>query len=253
MSSTDLAVLALAGLVAGAVNAVAGGGSLLTFPVLVALGLPALTANVTNTFAQLPGYAAVVVGYRRELVGQGHRLRRLAPPLVAGALAGVLLLRLSSEHAFAVIVPWLVLLAVALLALQPRLRALLEQRRPALAAGGDHWPPLLVVSLLCGAYAAYFGAAVGVVLLAALALCLSDTLQRLNALNRALVLIANLVSAPLLPLLLPIDWSAVAVLAPATTAGGFAGAALARRLPDAALRASVVALGLVAALWLLLR
>ena len=231
-------------------NAVAGGGSLISFPVLVATGLPPLTANVTNTVAQMPGYLSIVEGYRTDLRGQGPRIRTLLLPTVAGALAGVGLLALGGEDAFEVIVPWLVLGACALLAIQPRMKARLQARdeeRTGLSA------PLILAVAAGAAYAAYFGAAAGVLLLAVLAVGISDRLQRLNALNRFLVLLANAVAVPALILVAPVDWSAVAVLAPATLIGGAVGSRLARRLDERVLRASVIVLGVAVAVWLLLR
>lgn len=235
---------------AGAVNAVAGGGSLLSFPVLVATGLSPLSANVTNTVAQMPGYLSIVEGYRPDLRGQGPRIRALTLPALAGALAGVALLALGGEGTFEVVVPWLILGACALLAVQPRLKAALEGRseeRTGLSA------PLVLAVAAGAAYASYFGAAAGVLLLAIMAVGISDRLQRLNALNRYIVLIANAIAVPALILVAPVDWPAVGVLAPATLIGGAVGARFARRLPDPVLRAAVVLLGVIVAAWLLVR
>jgi len=256
LSTAELVVLAVVGLLAGAVNAVAGGGSLLTFPAMVAAGLPPLTANISNTIAQLPGYASVVAGYREELAGQGGRLRRLAIPTVIGAAGGVVLLERSSPEAFEAVVPWLVLAASGLLAVQPSVSRAVRGRTRGVdpdGAGGGRGAWTWLGTLACGAYGAYFGAAVGVVLLAVLAIGIADRLQRLNAMNRTLVLLANLLAAPLLALVGPVDWSAVAVVAPATLAGGYAGARVARRLPDRVLRAGIVTLGVAIGLWLLVR
>lgn len=231
-------------------NAVAGGGSLISFPVLVATGLPPLTANVTNTVAQMPGYLSIVEGYRSDLRGQGPRIRSLLVPTVVGALAGVGLLALGGDDTFEVVVPWLVLGACALLAVQPRLKTRLQARDE------EHTGlslPLIGAVGAGAAYASYFGAAAGVLLLAILAVGISDRLQRLNALNRFLVLLANAVAVPALILVAPVDWAAVAVLAPATLIGGAVGARLARRLPDRVLRAAIIALGVGVAIWLLLR
>jgi uncharacterized membrane protein YfcA len=232
------------------VNAVAGGGSLLSFPVLIATGLPPLTANVTNTVAQMPGYLSIVEGYRPDLRGQGPRIRALIAPTLIGALAGVGLLALGGDETFEVVVPWLILGACALLAVQPRLAARLRARteeRTGLSA------PLVLAVAAGAAYASYFGAAAGVLLLAILALGISDRLQRLNALNRFLVLVANAIAVPALILVAPVDWAAVAVLAPATLVGGAIGARLARRLPDHILRAAVIVLGIGVAAWLMFR
>lgn len=250
MDAGEIAFLLGAGFLAGAVNAVAGGGSLLTFPALVATGMAPLTANISNTVAQLPGYVSVVEGYRRDLVGQAPRMRALAAPTILGAFAGVGLLKLGGESGFEAVVPWLVLGACILLALGPRLRAAVAERTD---GGFRASPGLLAAVFASGAYASYFGAAAGVLLLAVLALGVADGLQRLNALNRALVLVANLAAAPALIVLGPVDWTAVAVIAPATLVGGAVGARVARRLRDDVLRWSVIGLGVVVAVWLLVR
>ncbi len=217
---------------------------------LIATGLPPLSANVTNTVAQMPGYLSIVEGYRPDLRGQGPRIRALVAPALVGALAGVGLLALGGDETFEIVVPWLILGACALLAVQPRLAARLRARteeRTGLSA------PLLVAVAAGAAYASYFGAAAGVLLLAILALGISDRLQRLNALNRFLVLIANAIAVPALILVAPVDWPSVAVLAPGTLIGGAVGARLARRLADHHLRGAVIVLGIAVAVWLLLR
>lgn len=217
---------------------------------LIATGLPPLTANVTNTVAQMPGYLSIVEGYRPDLRGQGPRIRALLAPTLVGALAGVGLLALGGEETFEAVVPWLILGACALLAIQPRLAARLRARteeRTGLSA------PLLLAVAAGAAYASYFGAAAGVLLLAILAVGISDRLQRLNALNRFLVLLANAIAVPALILVAPVDWAAVAVLAPATLIGGAAGARLARRLADHHLRGAVIVLGIGVAVWLMFR
>jgi len=229
---------------------VAGGGSLLSFPVLIATGLSPLSANVTNTVSQMPGYLSIVEGYRPHLRGQGPRIRALVAPTLVGALVGVGLLALGGDEAFEAVVPWLILGACALLAIQPRLAERLRARteeRTGLSA------PLVLAVAAGAAYASYFGAAAGVLLLAILAVGIWDRLQRLNALNRFLVLIANAIAVPVLILVAPVDWPSVAVLAPATLIGGAVGARLARRLDDRVLRAAVIVLGVGVAVWLLLR
>lgn len=228
----------------------AGGGSLLSFPVLIATGLSPLSANVTNTVSQMPGYLSIVEGYRPHLRGQGPRIRALVAPTLVGALVGVGLLALGGDEAFEAVVPWLILGACALLAIQPRLAERLRARteeRTGLSA------PLVLAVAAGAAYASYFGAAAGVLLLAILAVGIWDRLQRLNALNRFLVLIANAIAVPVLILVAPVDWPSVAVLAPATLIGGAVGARLARRLDDRVLRAAVIVLGVGVAVWLLLR
>lgn len=249
--ASQLTILAGAGVLAGAINAVAGGGSLIAFPVLVATGLSPLTANITNTISQVPGYLSIVEGYRPDLKGQSPRVRALVVPTVIGAFVGVGLLVWGGESAFEAVVPWLVLIACALLALGPRIRTAMAARGGGVSTRLS--PGLLLAVFASGAYASYFGAAAGVLLLAVLALGVADRLQRLNALNRVLILVANVVAAPALILLGPIDWPSVAVLAPATLVGGAIGSRVARRLNDDVLRWSVIALGVGVAIWLLVR
>ncbi len=247
-SPLQLVGLGVLGLLAGAINAVAGGGSLFTFPALIAFGLPALTANLSNTVAQCPGYLAIVHGYRPELAGQSHRVRALAPAAALGGAAGVALLEVGSPATFRAVAPALILLACGLLALQPRLRDALMRR----GAGGEHprWGLSLAVGIAC-AYASYFGAAAGVLLLAVLAVFIVDELQRLNALNRFFILLVNVLAAVLFVLLGPVNWTAIAVLAPTTVIGGRVGVSVVRRLGASTLRAAVLLVGLVAAGYLI--
>jgi uncharacterized membrane protein YfcA len=246
----DVLILIVVGLLSGAVNAFAGGGSLVSFPVLIALGLPPLTANVTNTISQLPGYVSITYGYREHLKGQKERFLKLAGPAAVGAVSGVVLLKLGGKGTFDAIVPWLVLLACALLAAGPRIREWVEAR----SEPTDRLSIPLILAVTAGcAYASYFGAASGVLILAILGLGISDTLQRLNGLNRALVLLANVVALPVFILLAPIDWASVAALAPATLVGGYLGAKYASGLDDRILRTVVLTLGVGIAIWLLLR
>jgi uncharacterized membrane protein YfcA len=247
-SPLQLIGLGVLGLLAGAINAVAGGGSLLTFPALIAFGLPALTANLSNTVAQCPGYLAIVHGYRPELAGQRQRIRGLTPAVVLGGVAGVALLEIGSPATFRVVAPALILLACALLALQSRLRDALERRQ----AGQEHprWGLSVAVAIAC-AYASYFGAAAGVLLLAVLAIFIVEELQRLNALNRFFILLVNVLAAMLFVLLGPVNWTAIAVLAPTTVIGGRVGVSVVRRLGASTLRAAVLLVGLVAAGYLI--
>lgn len=246
-SAAKLIELGALGVAAGALNAAAGGGSLLTFPALVAFGLPSLTANLTNTVAQSPGYAAIVRGYRRELVGQRARVLALTPAALLGGGVGIAALELASPHAFRVAAPALVLIACALLAVQPLIaRVLPEVHRAPRARMAMH----LAVGTSC-AYASYFGAAAGVLLLAVLAIFLVDDMQRLNALNRLLILLVNVIAAVLFAALGPVSWPAIAVLAPATIVGGRGGVFLVRRLGSTTLRAVVLLIGFGAAGYLI--
>lgn len=246
-SAPHLVELAILGVGAGALNAAAGGGSLLTFPALVAFGLPSLTANLTNTVAQCPGYVAIVRGYQPELVGQRNRIKTLLPAALVGGGAGVAALEFGSPHVFKVLAPLLVLLACGLLAAQPRItRALSRGKREPRARSGMH----ISVAIAC-AYASYFGAAAGVLLLAVLTIFVADQVQRLNALNRFLIMLVNVIAAVLFAALGPVSWPAIAVLAPATMVGGRVGVTFVRRLGPTALRAVVLLIGVGASAYLI--
>jgi uncharacterized membrane protein YfcA len=293
LGAGDVALLAGTGFVAGAINAAAGGGSLLSFPALLAVGYPALDANVTNTVALCPGYLGGTFGYRRELAGQRRRVLRLGGAMAVGSVAGAALLAVSSRGLFRAIVPVLVLAACALLAAQPWVTRWLDARglgpnggrgdggdrsRGAERGGGaergaepggaerdgraerggaqavdpnDGGLAMLGLSVLAGAYGAYFGAALGVLLLALLGTLVADSLQRLNALKGVLSLIANWVAAAIFIAFAPVHWAAVAALAPASLLGGRVGVVVARRLPDAVLRSLIVAFGTGVAIYLL--
>lgn len=233
---------------AGLINALAGGGTLVTFPTLTAIGLPAITANTTNTVALCPGYFGGTLAQRRDLQGQGRRVAWLATSGALGGFVGGLLLLKTDEKHFRALVPWLLLFASLLLALQGRLRAWLVQR-PAHEARrrGEAWVAIPV--FLAAIYGGYFGAGLGVVLLATLALTLDDTLARLNAVKQTISLAANVVAALLFLARGPLDLHLVLVMAVASLLGGAAGGRLASRIRPEALRGVAVAAGLVAAGW----
>jgi uncharacterized membrane protein YfcA len=246
-SAPKLIELGSLGVAAGALNAAAGRGSLLTFPALVAFGLPSLSTNLTNTVAQCPGYATVARGSRPDLSGQRGRIRELFLPAVVGGGAGIAALELAPPHAFRVVAPALVLVACGLLAAQP----LIARALPRLTGGSRTRSGMHVAVAIACAYAAYFGAAAGVLLLAVLTLFMADRLQRLNALNRLLIFVVNLFAAILFALLGPVSWPAIAVLAPTTAVGGRGGVFLARRLGSTALRTVVLLIGAIAAGYLI--
>jgi uncharacterized protein len=249
-SPVQLAFLLVAGLVAGAVNAVAGGGSLLVFPALLAVGFPPLAANVTNSVAQWPGYVGTVAGARHELVGQGRRLALTSIVAVIGSAVGCVLLLVLPASVFDAVVPVLVLAASALLGLQPWLKRWIgtpEAGRP------DRNAVLLPAVFLAAIYGGYFGGALGVILIATLSLCAGDELKRLNAAKAVLSLVVATVTVVIFALEAPVDWAAVGLLAPTTLIGGYLGARLARRLPENVLRAAVVVLGIAVGVYLLVR
>jgi uncharacterized protein len=250
LDAAHLLLVAGAALLAGAVNAVAGGGTLLSFPALLLLGFPALTANVTSTIGLLPGYAGGSVAYRAELSVQRERVRWLGPISVVGAIAGAILLTRTPNTVFAAIVPWLILGACALLLLQPVVTSRVRARRP---VREQHRSPVLAVAqFLGGVYGAFFGAGLSVMMLAVLGLFIRDDLQRLNALKGILALIINVIAAIYFAFFGPVSWIAAAVMLPASALGGFVGVALARRLSPIVLRTLVVAFGVAFAVHQLL-
>jgi uncharacterized membrane protein YfcA len=247
-SAAEAALLIAAGVVAGAVNSVAGGGALITFPALLATGLPSVTANTSNHLSMCTGFVASVAGTWRDLDGQRSLVRRLAPTAVVGTLIGAALLLLTPPGVFDVLVPILVLLASGVLACQDRLLAMVGD--PRRLARGSRMLGLQALTFVCAIYGGYFGGALGVVLMAALALVLDERLPRIGALKNALLAVVGLVAATAYGLFGPISWGSVLVLAPATMAGGYFGAVLSRRLPPVVMRQMVAGLGVTISVFL---
>jgi uncharacterized membrane protein YfcA len=246
------ALLFAAAFAAGAINAVAGGGSLVSFPTLLAVGLPSIQANVTNTVALWPGYLGGSLNYRHELRPRKDRLKALASPCVLGALVGAWVLLATPQPVFDVIVPFLILGACGLMAAQDRLNAFVMRHHPASMGGDGHTPwPLWLATFLLGVYGAYFGAALGIMLLAVLGVLLPDDIQRSNALKGMLSLVINAVAVVYFAFLGPVVWWAAAVMAVGAVFGGYGGAGLARRLGRTWLRRVVISYGVFVALFLL--
>ncbi len=248
-----LAVL-LAGAAAGAINTIVGSGSLITFPTLLAIGLPPVTANVTNTVGLIAGSVSGAVGYRRELRGQRDRVIRLSIAAGLGGLTGGLLL-LTFRGAFLQVVPWLVLFAVVLVAVQPRLSrymAMRRARRPEGTIHPEHPLPLTIGMYLTGIYGGYFGAAQGVIMIALLGVFLEDDLQRLNAVKNVAAAVDNGVAALLFLFFAPIQWDAAILLALGSLVGGQIGAYIGRRLSPMVLRFVIIVVGTIVAIRLLL-
>lgn len=242
-------VVVLAGLGAGALNAIVGSGSLITFPTLLAVGLPPVTANVSNTIGLLPGGVSGTLGYRRELAGQRDRLVRLGVAGLLGGTTGAALLLALPPEAFEVVVPFLLLFAAGLTAVQPALTRRIEHVR----ARPAHGNPLVVFAVyLTGIYGGYFGAGQGVILLAFLLLLVNDDPQRLNGLKNAVIVGVNAIAALIYAVVAPVDWLAVALIAAGSILGGLLGAGVGRRLPPTALRIAIVVLGTAVGLRLLL-
>jgi uncharacterized membrane protein YfcA len=248
IDSGHLVVLGAAAFLAGAVNAVAGGGSLISFPALLAVGYPSVTANVTNAVAVLPGYIGGSHGYRHELDGQGDRIRALGIASVLGALTGAALLLVSSQALFDQLVPWLVLFSCALLVGQPRLAGYMRDR-----AGGESRSPvlLLVLQFAAAVYGGYFGAGLGILMFALLGIFINESMHRINALKGLLSLMVGLVAAPFFAIFAPVAWAAVPPMVIASLAGGHVGVRLARHLNPAGLRLAIIAFGLLVSIRLM--
>lgn len=244
-------VLGLAGFLGGAVNSVAGGGSLISFPALLAVGYPGVTANMTNTVALWPGYAGGAAAYRRELEGQRSRVAVLAATCIVGGVIGSVLLLTTPAGVFKRAVPWLILLACAVFALQPVVTRMLAARE---TPSKEHRSVGLHAAVLFAAiYGAYFGAGLGIVLLALLGLAIPDTLQRLNGLKQVLSILINSVAVVAYGVFGPVAWTAVAVMTVASLAGGRLGGSFARRLNPTLLRVAVLVFGITAGCILLAR
>ncbi|HEY3702130.1 MAG TPA: sulfite exporter TauE/SafE family protein [Acidimicrobiales bacterium] len=246
-ASTALAIFA-AGLAAGTINTIVGSGSLITFPTLLAVGYPAVTANVTNTVGLVPGVVSGSVGYRRELTGQRRRLAVLGVPAVAGGITGAVLLLVLPSSVFRRIVPVLILVACGLVLAQPALSRLAARRGSAEHHGGIG---LFATVFATGVYGGYFGAAQGVMLIALLAIFLSDDLQRLNAAKNVLAMLVNGVAAFIFIAVAHVAWGAAGVLAAGSVIGGQVGAKVGRRLSPTLLRTVIVVVGVAVSIDLL--
>jgi uncharacterized membrane protein YfcA len=253
LSALDLALVGLAALAGGAVNAVAGGGTLITFPTLTAVGVPAVSANVTNTVALSPGYLGGTYAQRSDLAGQRTRLRLLVPVSVLGGLTGGVLLLATGEELFRDLVPFLILGASVLLLLQDRIRALVARRLGEREGDDarDAW--VAVPAFAASVYGGYFGAGLGIVLLAVLGLVLEDALTRINALKQALSFCVNVTAAVFFLFSGKVAWSAALVMAVGALVGGSLGGRLAGRVRAELLRRIVVAIGFAVGIAYLVR
>nr|WP_300953968.1 sulfite exporter TauE/SafE family protein [Nocardioides oceani] len=238
----------LAGVAAGTINTVVGSGTLITFPTLLAFGVPPVTANVSNNIGLVPGSVSGAIGYRRELVGQRSRVLRLASASLLGGVVGAVLLLVLPEGAFETIVPVLIGLGVVLVIAQPRVSAAVARRREARPVEGDRrdpwwtWP----ATSLAGVYGGYFGAAQGVILMGLLGIGIEESLQRLNAVKNVLAAVVNGVAGLVFVVVADVDWRLVALIGVGSVIGGQVGATVGRRLPSTVLRAVIVVVGLTA-------
>ncbi len=251
LPAIDLLFLGLAAAAAGLVNALAGGGTLITFPALLAAGLPPVQANITSTLALAPGYLGATFGQRADLGGQGRRLLVLLPPAALGGVGGAALLLHASERIFEALIPWLILGASLLIAVQePVRRWVLAHHGPGATgvvagSGAVGLAGAALAVTLAAVYGGYFGAGLSVIVLAALGLTLADDFRRLNAAKQAIAFAVNLAAAISLAFSGRAAWSAVIVMAVGALIGGTAGGRLAGRIDPKRLRALVVILGLV--------
>jgi uncharacterized membrane protein YfcA len=251
MTDIEWVLIALSAVAAGAVNALAGGGTLISFPMLIAVGVPAVVANITNTVALCPGYLAAALAQRKELRGQHRRLWWYLPAGVLGGVVGGFLLLHTGEHLFRALVPYLILFATGLLAAQDYFRAWLLRRstHPSAAFWLERLGVLPV--FIASIYGGYFGAGVSVIVLAVLGLLLDDSVNRLNALKQGISFCINFATAVFFSFTGMVDWSVVIVMAGGALIGGALGGELASRMKPAILRRLVVAIGIgVAAVYL---
>jgi uncharacterized protein len=250
LSAFHVVLLILAGVGAGIFNGVAGGGSLISFPLLLALGYSALTANVTNTVGIWPGYLGSAAGFRSHIRDQKGRLARLTPVSVSGAIVGAVLLLTTSSATFSRLAPWLVLGASLLFAAQPLLRRALDGE----PGSAPRTRPVLLVTgtFLASVYGGYFGAGMGVLLLAILGLALPDSIVRTSGLRTVLSILVNGVAAAVFLIHGGLAWDAVGLLALGSLAGGWLGARVALSIPATALRVVVIAIGVGTAVKLLI-
>ena len=246
MTGLEMAVVFLAGTAAGTLNVVVGSGTLITFPTLLAFGVPPVTANVSNTIGLVPGSFSGAIGYRRELAGQGSRLLRLGAASVLGGIVGALLLLGLPEEAFDTIVPVLIVIGCVLVLLQPLIsrRMAASPRAREGKPAGSVWVWGLV--LVTGVYGGYFGAAQGVLLMAIMGIGIQDSLQRLNGTKNVLAGLVNGVAALVFIAVAEVDWVVVGLIAVGSMIGGQLGAVFGRRLPPLALRLFIVVVGVSA-------
>jgi uncharacterized membrane protein YfcA len=264
MTAWHLLMAGAAALVAGGVNALAGGGTILTFPTLTAIGVPALTANVTNTVALCPGYLGGTLAQAADLRGQGPRLRLMVPAAIVGGLVGGLLLLHTGEHAFRSLVPYLILAACALLGAQNVVRAWLLRRtaaHPETAGTPDrggagrhrHEQRAAIAIAVAAVYGGYFGAGLSVIVLAVLGMFVDDTLTRLNAIKQVIGMGANVAAAVFFLFSGHVAWTVAVVMAMSALAGGAIGGRLARHVAPATLRRVVVTIGVIVGVIYLVR
>lgn len=252
MSVSEMIVIALSGVAAGAINAVVGSGTLVTFPTLVALGYPPVTSTMSNAVGLVAGSASGTWGYRRELRGQWRILHWQVPASLLGGAVGAWLLLHLPEKVFTIIVPALLIGALILVAVGPRIQGWARRRAERSGISFDRVTParltiIVIFTFLIGVYGGYFTAAQGILMVGAMGALLPEPMQRMNAAKNLLTLVVNVVAATAYTLVAfdRVNWAAAALIAAGSLVGGFLGAHYGRRLPPAVLRTAIVLVGLI--------
>jgi hypothetical protein len=253
MDMVHLLIVGLAAVAGGAVNALAGGGTLITFPVLTAVGVPMVAANITNTVALCPGYLGATFAQQKDLKGQALRLWLLLPVSVLGGIGGGILLLYTDDAVFRKIVPYLIIMAVILMAMQDKIRAWLMRRAGKEEGASLHDAWVLLPLIPAAIYGGFFGAGVSVIVIAVLGLVMSDSIIRLNAIKQVVSFAINTAAAIFFLFSGQIVWSAAMVMAVGAIAGGVMGGRLAGRVRPIVLRRIVIVIGSVVALIYLIR
>jgi len=255
MTIWEMLAVLTAGIGAGTINTIVGSGTLITFPVLLATGLPPVTATVSNALGLIPGSISGAIGYRAELAGQGRRVLRFAVAALIGGLTGATLLLSLPSTAFETIVPVLVTMALVLVVLQPRISRAVQRRRErhGRVASANGGPLLFTGLMLASVYGGYFTAAQGIIYLSLMGMLLDDTMQRLNAVKNVLAAVVNSIAALFFLFVADFNWTAVGLIAVGSALGGQIGAKVGRRLSPTVLRTVIVVVGTVAIVQLVLR
>lgn len=250
--ASHVLLIGLAGFAAGAINALVGSGTLITFPTLVALGYPPVTSTMSNAVGLVAGGVSATWGYRAELDGQWDRLRWQIPASLAGAALGAYLLLHLPEQVFIAVVPALLVLALLLVVSGPRIQSWARRKAEAQGRSAEHVSPVRMALLVLGTFAVgvyggYFTAAQGILLVGVMGALLPESMQRMNAAKNLLALVVNVVAALGYTLVASerISWSVAAIIAASSLVGGLIGARYGRRLSPNALRSTIVVVGLI--------
>ncbi|MGA2919417.1 sulfite exporter TauE/SafE family protein [Methanoregula sp.] len=253
LSGTELALAGLAAVAAGLINALAGGGTLVSFPTLIAMGIPPVVANITNTVALCPGYLGGALAQRTDLRGQQRRLLILIPAAIIGGVAGGALLLLIDEHTFTVLVPFMILMAAVLLAVQDRVKIWISSHTGSGERDADGCRRAILPVGIAAVYGGYFGPGLSVIILAVLGLFIDDNLTRLNALKQCISLAVNVAAAVFFLFTGLVIWPLALVMAAGALIGGAAGGTIAGKIDPGRLRWAIVAIGIIVGIIFLVR